>query len=371
MAMPGSAGAQRAQLLHTGAGVERRDAHHARRADERLVLEEVDTEAALGAEEATLTIVRVEAGSVVVEADGANYAPVVKRESKKERRARQQEDAREQQKAAATASPTTADGGGDGGTDAGVEAPTEAGVAEGEVEGAEPWLAVAGRLTNALADALADEEDEGEAGEEEVGVRPLLNAHGPGLSYALRYLRRRLKQYLREQAASGKTVALVRGARGLYPSMQWTIQFGKWLASSRIRKSKADAWDEKAWKDAYQQRKTKGKDFYYMMLQHVKNHLWRELWPAMLDGAEARQFWHVVTKQTMAMFDGGGGGMLAAAALVEKKATRAARQAKKSEAEVAAAGLQARKETMGMLRAATAKPCTKEHLYQVGKLSRN
>ena len=230
---------------------------------------------------------------------------------------------------------------------------------------------MAGRLTNALADALADEEDEGEAGEEEVVVRPLLNAHGPGLSYALRYLRRRLKQYLREQAASGKTVALVRGARGLYPSMLWTIQFGKWLASSRIRKSKADAWDEKAWKDAYQQRKTKGKDFYYVMLQHVKNHLWRELWPAMLDGAEARQFWHVVTKQTMAMFDGGGGGMLAAAALVEKKATRAARQAKKSEAEVAAAGLQARKETLGMLRAATAKPCTKEHLYQVGKLSRN
>ena len=84
MAMPGSAGAQRAQLLHTGAGVARREAHHARRADERLVLEEVDTEAALGAEEAMLTIVRVEAGSVVVEADGANYAPVVKRESKKE-----------------------------------------------------------------------------------------------------------------------------------------------------------------------------------------------------------------------------------------------------------------------------------------------
>ena len=110
--MPGSAGAQRAQLLHTGAGVARRDAHHARRADERLVLEEVDTEAALGAEEATLTIVRVEAGSVVVEADGANYAPLVKRESKKERRARQQEDAREQQKAAATAPPTTVDGGG-------------------------------------------------------------------------------------------------------------------------------------------------------------------------------------------------------------------------------------------------------------------
>ena len=174
MAMPGSACAPRAQLLHTGAGVARRDAHHARRADERVGLEEVDTEAALGAEEATLTIVRVEAGSVVVEADGANYAPVVKRESKKERRARQQQDAREQQKAAATASPTTADGGGDGGTDAGVEAPTEAGVAEGEVEGAEPWLAVAGRLTNALADALADEEDEGDNWEDSFSQRVTL-----------------------------------------------------------------------------------------------------------------------------------------------------------------------------------------------------
>ena len=31
-------------------------------------------------------------------------------------------------------------------------------MAEGELEGAEPRLAVAGRLTNALADALADEE---------------------------------------------------------------------------------------------------------------------------------------------------------------------------------------------------------------------
>ena len=42
--------------------------------------------------------------------------------------------------------------------------------------------------------------------------------------------------------------------------MQWTIQFGKWLATSRIRESKADRWQEKAWKDEYQKRKTKGKD---------------------------------------------------------------------------------------------------------------
>ena len=34
---------------------------------------------------------------------------------------------------------------------------------------------------------------------------------------------------------------------------------------------------------------------------------------------------------------------------------------------MAAAGLEARKQTMGMLRAATSAPCTKEHLYQVGE----
>ena len=73
MATTGSAGAPRSQLVHTGAGVARRDAYHARRADERSVLEEVDTDAALRVETATQTIVRVEAGSIVVEADGANY----------------------------------------------------------------------------------------------------------------------------------------------------------------------------------------------------------------------------------------------------------------------------------------------------------
>ena len=122
--------------------------------------------------------------------------------------------------------------------------------------------------------------------------------------------------------------------------MQWTIQFGKWLATSRIRESKADRWQEKAWKDEYQKRKTKGKDSLLRdAAAREEPPLWREIWPAMLDGAEARHYWHVVTKQTMAMFDGGGGGMLAAARLVEKKATQAARQAKKPEFEIAALGL--------------------------------
>ena len=85
MATTGTAGARVSRVLHTGAGVARREAYHARRADERAVLQEVDAEAALRAEAGAQTIVRVEAGSIVVEADGANYTSVVKRESKKVR----------------------------------------------------------------------------------------------------------------------------------------------------------------------------------------------------------------------------------------------------------------------------------------------
>ena len=138
-------------------------------------------------------------------------------------------------------------------------------------------------------------------------------------------------------------------------------------ATCRILHSRASRWDENAWKDQYQQRKTKGSNTYYVALQHMKNHLWGEVWPAMPRSFEARQYWRVVTKQTMAMFDGGGGGMLAAATLVQTKTATAARRAQKPEAEVGAAALEARKETMGMLRAGTSKVSTKEHLYQVGE----
>ena len=93
-------------------------------------------------------------------------------------------------------------------------------------QGAEPWPEVSDRLTNALADALCG----GRGGRERGG-------RGGGGSYAIARRARAgpvvrvallaaaaKKQYLGEQAASGKTVALVRGARGLYPSMQWSIQ---------------------------------------------------------------------------------------------------------------------------------------------------
>ena len=69
MATAGGAGGYR--VLHTGAGVVRREAYHARRGDERAALDEVDVNSLLRAEGATHTIVRVEADSIVVEDEGS------------------------------------------------------------------------------------------------------------------------------------------------------------------------------------------------------------------------------------------------------------------------------------------------------------
>ena len=131
-----------------------------RRSDERAALNQVDETGLLRAEGATHTIVRVEADSIVVEDEGANYAPAVKRENKKARRARQQQRAREQQEAGDVPPLTTASDG-----DGSEEPPVEAVVADAEEGGAGP-CSVSGRLTNALYDALEEEEDGAEAGED-------------------------------------------------------------------------------------------------------------------------------------------------------------------------------------------------------------
>ena len=52
MATAGGTGGGQRQMVHTGAGVARREAYHARRADERIVLHEVDLEGVLRAERA-------------------------------------------------------------------------------------------------------------------------------------------------------------------------------------------------------------------------------------------------------------------------------------------------------------------------------
>ena len=68
--------------------------------------------------------------------------------------------------------------------------------------------------------------------------------------------------------------------------MQWTIQFAKWFASHRKNKSHASCWDESQWGDEYLLKTTRGDNVVNVSLQHMKNQLWRELWPAMPEGGE-------------------------------------------------------------------------------------
>ena len=50
-----------------------------------------------------------------------------------------------------------------------------------------------------------------------------------------------------EQAALDKTIPMEQTANGLYPTMRWTIKFGKWLATTRNTKSNASAWHLSMW----------------------------------------------------------------------------------------------------------------------------
>ena len=149
LAMSGQAGAPMARLVHTGAGVARREAHHERRTQERANLEEhVDVEASLRMERSSSVIVRVAAGSIVVAAEGPNYVPKVKRETKKQRRARQQQAARDQQEAAAREAEQSP--GDAASTDAGADGEATTHVAENEA--GDDGTPVNGRLSNALCD---------------------------------------------------------------------------------------------------------------------------------------------------------------------------------------------------------------------------
>ena len=73
----------------------RRQAYHDRRAQERAEFEELNAEEVLVDERHSDVIVRVAASTIVVEAEGPNYVPGKKRETKEQRRARQQAKARE------------------------------------------------------------------------------------------------------------------------------------------------------------------------------------------------------------------------------------------------------------------------------------
>ena len=120
----------------------------------------------------------------------------------------------------------------------------------------------------------------------------MLAPHGPALSVQLRRVRRQLREFLATQAAAGKSVPMQRTALGLHPTMRWTIRFGKWLATTRITAPRASRWHATERGDAREEEPTvrtgRGENTVYVALQHMKNHVWREIWPAM--PSDARQY---------------------------------------------------------------------------------
>ena len=208
----------------------------------------------------------------------------------------------------------------------------------------------------------------------------MLAPHGPALSAHLRVVRLRLREFLATQAAAGKSVPMQRTALGLHPTMRWTIRFGKWLATTRIIAPRASRWHATEQGDAREEEPTvrtgRGENTVYVALQHMKNHVWREIWPAMRECRATRgSNKRLVTKQVMSLYDGGGGGMKDTAGAAGRAAGReAARESAshgQSEAAQRAASERASavasRRTMAELREATTKPCTRQHLFQVGE----
>ncbi|EOD41116.1 hypothetical protein EMIHUDRAFT_97380 [Emiliania huxleyi CCMP1516] len=95
---------------------------------------------------------------------------------------------------------------------------------------------------SALADVLEAEDDERQDEAARGDEQPMLAPHGPALSVQLRRVRLQLREFLATQAAAGKSVPMQRTALGLHPTMRWTIRFGKWLATTRVRALRASRW---------------------------------------------------------------------------------------------------------------------------------
>ena len=155
------------------------------------------------------------------------------------------------------------------------------------------------------------------------------------------------------------------------------MQFGQWLATTRIVESRACKWhlveEQSAGQAEATVRSGRGSNTVYVALQHMKNHVWRELWPAM--PADARQYWHWVTRRVMGIFDGGGGGMRQEAEKAGREAGRAAAQTsvargegvEQQQAASAKASADMTRQVEAKLRAGTTRPCTKQHLFQAGE----
>ena len=230
-------GGARPLAVHVGAGIARRDDYNEQRAAHHEALERGTVALGLPA----LPVVAVPAASIVVAEGGSNYRPVPKSEGKQEKQARRRA------KAAAAARHDArrrlaADGDG-----------------QPSLEG-QPLVGTASDSEDSDSDELSDDERpaplgrrkrtrptlclafgqqalaEGAAAAAGTPPAPLLSPHGHSLSEQLRFLRRRLREYVAEQTAVGGVVTMYDAGGGMqYPTEQWTVHFFKWLRAQHVR----------------------------------------------------------------------------------------------------------------------------------------
>ena len=185
-----------------------------------------------------LPVVAVPAASIVVAEGGSNYRPVPKSEGKQEKQARRRA------KAAAAARHDARRRASDGDGQPSLEGQPLVGTASegsdsdelsdderpaplGRRERTRPTLCLAFGQQ-----ALA----EGAAAAAGTPPAPLLSPHGHSLSEQLRFLRRRLREYVAEQTAVGGVVTMYDAGGGMqYPTEQWTVHFFKWLRAQHVR----------------------------------------------------------------------------------------------------------------------------------------
>ena len=231
-------GGARPLAVHVGAGIARRDDYNEQRAAHHEALERGTVALGLPA----LPVVAVPAASIVVAEGGSNYRPVPKSEGKQEKQARRRakaaaaarHDARrrasggdvqpslEGQPLVVTASDSE-----DSESDEPPSSDDERPAPLGRRERTRPTLCLAlGQQ------ALA----EGAAAAAGTPPAPLLSPHGHSLSRQLRFLRRRLCEFVAEQAAVSGVVTMYDAGGGMqYPTEQWTVHFFKWLRAQHVR----------------------------------------------------------------------------------------------------------------------------------------
>lgn len=227
-------GGARPLAVHVGAGIARRDDYNEQCAAHREALER----GTVAPGRPALPVVAVPAASIVVAEGGSNYRPVPKSEGKQEKQARRRA------KAAAAARHDARRRASDGDVQPSLEGQPLVGTASDGSDSDElsddERPAPLGRRkrtrpTLCLAfgqQALA----EGAAAAAGTPPAPLLSPHGHSLSEQLRFLRRRLREYVAEQTAVGGVVTMYDAGGGMqYPTEQWTVHFFKWLRAQHVR----------------------------------------------------------------------------------------------------------------------------------------